>query len=60
MYKGNKEREARMNQEIKNAEMSQKNLDLKNENMTNLKLYDISEKNGFQNLAFEIDDHAKK
>lgn len=78
MYKGNKEREARKIQEIKNTEMTQKSLDFKNNILTysklkqskntditqkssdlNSKLYDTSEKNGFENLAFETYEHTK-
>lgn len=79
MYKGNKEREARKIQEIKNTEMTQKSSDFKNNILTysnlkknnnteitqknsdlNSKLYEMSEKNGFENLAFETYEHTEK
>lgn len=55
MYKGNKEREARKLEEIRNSEKTQANVDLKN-----LKLYETSENNGFENLAFESEECTKK
>lgn len=54
MYKGNKEREARRLEEIRNSEKTQTNPDLKSP-----KLYETSENNGFENLAFESEECAK-
>lgn len=55
MYKGNKEREARRLEEIKNSEKIQINSDLKSP-----KIYETSENNGFENLAFESEECTKK
>lgn len=59
MYKGNKEREALLQKDKKNAETIQQNTELTNENNKNTKLYETSENNGFQNLAFESDESIK-
>lgn len=55
MYKGNKEREARKMEENKNNETAQNNPDL----IKIPKSYEVTERNGFENLGFQNEDFTK-
>lgn len=52
MYKGNKARAAAAQIAEKITDKIQKNHDVINDNNTNLKMYETSEKNGFHNVAY--------
>lgn len=60
MYKGNKARAAAGQIEEKITEKTQKNQELNNDNTTNLKTFETSEKNGFHNVGYhsEADLHT--
>lgn len=55
MYKGNKTRAAAGQTTEKTTDIMQKNHDLTNDNNVNLKMYEISEKNGFNNGGYQAD-----
>jgi PCFT/HCP family folate transporter-like MFS transporter 1/3 len=59
MYKGNKEREARKKEEDKKNVNEQEISNLTIDNNKMPKLYDQSEKNGFENLGFQTDETIK-